>query len=356
MSEEQERGGAPVTETEASATEVQATVERAAEPVLPAAVAASPLPEAGSSVPEPAAEPAGVGLPAAQPNNAQPTVAQPTVAQPVAGAPVSPPQATEVLPEALADPLAGAQPTAPMRPEIPPAVDLPSAGPVPAPATAVFPAEASGGSFGGAAMDAYGVPRDGEIRISADHPMAALYMQTPMPPDLKGNRGAGVLIALLATVAFAAVFAGIVALLLAPQLPPSQFVGGLLSVLLAWPTILAVSAFFVGLVVVVLVVGRAGWWAYVLGGFLVAMFVWAASIAGIIIADRGVAGLTRIKLDELADIAFLPYVLVAVLVAREVTVWFGAWIGSRGRKVTRANADALVEYEQALAEVQAKQP
>ncbi len=57
----------------------------------------------------------------------------------------------------------------------------------------------------------------------------------------------------------------------------------------------------------------------------------------------------------LATAPFMPPVVAAVLVAREVTVWFGAWIGTRGRRITRANADAIAEYEAALAEVQAKQ-
>lgn len=48
--------------------------------------------------------------------------------------------------------------------------------------------------------------------------------------------------------------------------------------------------------------------------------------------------------------------LIAGIVAREVSVWFGAWIGARGRKMKRLNAEAITEYETALAEVQAKQP
>ncbi|MBL5972817.1 MAG: hypothetical protein D3X82_03310 [Candidatus Leucobacter sulfamidivorax] len=227
------------------------------------------------------------------------------------------------------------------RPVIAVADELPSAGPTEAVPTQVQPAA---------------VPaRDGEIRISADHPMAALYMQTPMPPDVKGNRGAGVLIAIVATIAFAIVYAGVLALLLAPQLPPSRFVGGLVDGLLAWQSVFAVVAFFVGLVVVVLVVGRAGWWAYVLGGFLVAMLVWVAAFAGAIVDADGFGGLARLRLDDLYSFGFMPTVIAAVLVAREATVWFGAWIGRRGRRIAKANAEAMAEYEAALAEVQAKQ-
>lgn len=314
MSDEREgeQAGAPVEETAASSTEVLAAVERAGEVGLP-------------------------GAPAGEAPAAAETVVETTVVEEVA---VDAAGGTAVVSETVvAETVAVAEPA---RPTIAIADELPSAGPSEPAPTQLQPAAA--------------VPvRDGEIRISADHPMAALYMQTPMPPDLKGNRGAGVLIAILATIGFAIVYTGVLALLLAPQLPPSRFVGGLVDALISWSTIFAVVAFFVGLVVLVLVVGRAGWWAYVLGGFLVALLVWVATYAGFVIDAGGFNDLLRFRLADLLNVAFMPPVVAAVLVAREVTVWFGAWIGTRGRRITRANADAIAEYEAALAEVQAKQ-
>lgn len=320
MSDEREgeQAGAPVEEAAASSTEVLAAVERAA--------------EVGASTPAPGEQAAAAETAAAETVTAAETVVETTVVEEVAvaggAAAVVGASETVVVPDQS-------------RPVIAVADELPSAGPTEAVPTQVQPAA---------------VPaRDGEIRISADHPMAALYMQTPMPPDVKGNRGAGVLIAIVATIAFAIVYAGVLALLLAPQLPPSRFVGGLVDGLLAWQSVFAVVAFFVGLVVVVLVVGRAGWWAYVLGGFLVAMLVWVAAFAGAIVDADGFGRLARLRLDDLYSFGFMPTVIAAVLVAREATVWFGAWIGRRGRRITKANAEAMAEYEAALAEVQAKQ-
>ena len=210
-----------------------------------------------------------------------------------------------------------------------------------------------------AAAEAERPARDGEIRISSDHPMAALYTQTPMPPEIRGNRGAGVLIALLATIGFAAVAAGVFAAWLAPQYPPSTFFSeGLLPIITSVGFAAAVAAFFLALTIVVLVVGRAGWWAYVLGGFLVAAAVWGATVVGLALHDRFVLGLTT-SLQSLAMIQKYGLSLPAIvsgLVAREVTVWFGAWIGSRGRRMKTRNAEALAEYEEALTESQAKQP
>lgn len=207
--------------------------------------------------------------------------------------------------------------------------------------------------------------RDGEIRISPDHPMAALYTQSPIPPDLKGNRGAGVLIALLGTIGFAIVYAGALALWLAPIFPPSRYLSdGLLPWLTSWPIIATTAAFFVALAIVVLIVGRAGWWAYVLGGFLVAAFVWAVSTVALAYFGTpyetpqemigGALGGFGNWQEIVHRFGLSAPALAAALVAREVTVWFGAWIGARGRRMKAKNAAALAEYEEALADVQAK--
>lgn len=292
--------GAPVEEDLASTTEVLAAVDRAGD------LSTDVLAEGGAAPASTTALP-GTAEPAPVPAEEPATVAQ------------------ERAPIAFAE-------------------EMPSAGPVVVPPMA--PAS------------------ENKILVSADHPMAALYMQTPMPPDLRGNRGAGVLIALLSTVVFAIVYAGVLALWLAPTTPPSQFVDRLLEFGL-WPVIAASVAFFVGLTLVVLVVGRAGWWAYVLGGFLVGALAWAAAVVGntyalsLLPEGGGLRGMLGAGFDPLAWIAHSGLSIVAVaagIVAREVTVWFGAWIGARGRRVTRANAEAISEYETALADAQSTQP
>lgn len=209
--------------------------------------------------------------------------------------------------------------------------------------------------------------RDGEIRISTDHPMAALYTQTPMPPDIRGNRGAGVLISLLATVVFAALYLGAIALWIAPSFPPSQYVdAGIMPWLTSWLFIIPSVVFFVGLVLLVLVVGRAGWWAYVLGGFLVAVLVWFASMVTLSLAGTPYATPQEMLPGFSFGMESVPGMvnrfgltvpaIAAAVVAREVTVWFGAWIGARGRRMKTRNAEALAEYESALSEAQATQP
>lgn len=215
-------------------------------------------------------------------------------------------------------------------------------------------------SAAGTTMGNTGLPpeRDGEIRVSADHPMAALYMQTPMSPDLKGNRGAGVFIGLLATVVFAIVYAGAIAAWQAAHFPPSTFLEqGLLPWVLNWSFAAASLAFFVGFVLLVLIFGKAGWWAYVLGGLLVAALVWAATVAtDALLAQFAGENVSWHPYWLATDFGLTFPAIAAALVAREVSVWFGAWVGARGRKVKRQNAEALAEYEASLAEAQAKTP
>ncbi|MFC6233740.1 hypothetical protein ACFPZL_01390, partial [Leucobacter soli] len=217
--------------------------------------------------------------------------------------------------------------------------ELPSAGPSAAPAA---------------------VPED-KILVSADHPMAALYMQTPLPPDLRGNRGAGVLISVLATVVFAVLFAALLYFWIGLDSTQSALLDAGL-----WPFAGATAAFFIGMVLLVVIVGRAGWWAYVLGGFLVGALAWAATVVSAAYSSYlfyGGTGLAALlpggSITPLGVIEHFGLTLPAIaagVIAREVTVWFGAWIGSRGRRVSRSNAEAVSEYEAALAEAQAKRP
>lgn len=207
---------------------------------------------------------------------------------------------------------------------------------------------------------AAGISAAGEgIMIRPDHPMAAFYVEAPVAPEKKGNRLAGLFITLLATVVFAAVYAGVLLLTLAPTHTPQNILSdGLVPYLIAPGFYLAVIAFALSLLLTVMIFGRCGWWAYVLSSFLVGAVTWAVAALGFGLSgdllpnDLSVRAL--LTLDMKAVVAYVQLaqnwiVIFAGLVAREVTVWFGAWIGARGRKVTAKNKAAQAEYEAALA-------
>ena len=43
-----------------------------------------------------------------------------------------------------------------------------------------------------------------------------------------------------------------------------------------------------------------------------------------------------------------PLSIVAFILGRELTIWFGAWVAARGKRVTELNNEAQREYERTL--------
>jgi hypothetical protein len=164
----------------------------------------------------------------------------------------------------------------------------------------------------------------------------------PAPVRRRGNRLVGLAISLLATAVFAAL---LLVAITAIRIVVEGVVGDPLAVALAQgPTaafLAPVGAFLAGLALIVLAVNRAGWWAYVLGGFFVALVVGAAALAGAWYDRQGaVTPSDRAVLVEfLRDPAVLASVLAAAVLAREVSVWGGALIAGRARGVKRRNAE-----------------
>ena len=332
MSEDREQAGSPVEQDETTETQVLAAVERATETTAPSADSTGETADESAAAADSAAE--------------RPVIAAATE-PPSAGAQMS---AEEIF---ASHPPAGSVQRAALS----------------GTATESAEVEAAPGDAGSSdaasdptpqsASDADLPPiRDGEIRISSDHPMAALYMQTPMPPEIRGNRGAGVLIALLASLSFAVVFAGGLALWLAPSFPPSTFLS---QGLMPWVVNIGFGAatlgFFIGFTILVLIGGRAGWWVYVVFGLLVAAFTWGAAVLGYALNDRFAGEVVSLQPGALlGEYGLILPVIIAAIVAREVTVWFGAWVGARGRRMKRQNAEAIEEYENALAEARTTQP
>lgn len=161
-------------------------------------------------------------------------------------------------------------------------------------------------------------------------------------PRRTGNRLAGLAIALLTTAVFAALY---LAALTAIRVLVDRVEGDPVAVALSLgPTavlLAPVAAFFAGLALIVLVVDRAGWWAYVLGGFFVAVLAAAAALAGAWTAV-GPAALPddrAVLVEFLRDPAVLAAVAAAGVIGREVSVWGGALIAGRARALKRRDAE-----------------
>src|SRR5690554_351972 len=178
-------------------------------------------------------------------------------------------------------------------------------------------------------------------------PMQTVYVTAPVAPKAKGNRGFGLLFAILALLAFAILYVAVVAIVLF-----STFGGGMVDRLMTFFTqpefIVPLVVFLVAVALLVLLTNRAGWWAYVLGSFLVALAVYFGSI-GVILLTANVFGMTAdVASDAFWSLAVSPYLIIAAVLAREVTIWFGAAIARRGRKVKERNLEARAAYEREL--------
>ncbi|MFB2554661.1 hypothetical protein [Herbiconiux liangxiaofengii] len=226
------------------------------------------------------------------------------------------------------------------------------AGRTPYPAAAFVPAAASSGPASAAGQPAS--PSAGSTpapaSVSDDYPPYQPVPQpisAPLPPQPKGNRGFGSLIAVLGTIVFAAVYAVVSFFVIGANLTGEAAVSAFLQFLATAAFIVPVVVFALALVLIVLIVNRAGWWAYVLGGFVVAVLVYFAGIAGALIHVQAWNWQPQEQYDFVRSLTMDPLTLAGAIVAREASIWTGAWIAVRGRRVKARNAAARAEFDRA---------
>ncbi|PZQ90458.1 MAG: hypothetical protein DI534_04425 [Leifsonia xyli] len=188
--------------------------------------------------------------------------------------------------------------------------------------------------------------------VAAEPPREVVYVQAPTPPKSRHNRGFGVLISLLGTLAFALLYIGVVAVLVAlaggsVDHSLSQFVVSLSF----W---VPVAVYAVMASVFALIVNRAAWWAHVLGSLFVAVLSYGLS-AGIILLALGVIGMTPEEgVRKAAEVFGSPLLIAALVLARECALWFGLAIASRGRRVKERNTTERAVFEQSVADRRAE--
>ena len=172
-----------------------------------------------------------------------------------------------------------------------------------------------------------------------------VYVPAAVPPIKKGNRGFGVLVALLSTVVFAGLYALIIASIRAVELGVFQF-DFFGSLAFYTPAIF----FFVGFAIVVLLANRASWWGYVLGSIFVALFVYFGTVATGLLVNNVLAETPAGAARLLSTALFSPFIIAAALLAREVSMWMGALISARGRRVKVRNLEARDAFDRETAD------
>jgi hypothetical protein len=168
-----------------------------------------------------------------------------------------------------------------------------------------------------------------------------IIIDAPVAPRPKGNRGLGLALALLATVTYVAILAALAILI------PALSGGSVIDPTFYYPVLL----FFIGELLVTVVVNRAGWSTHIIASVLVGAIVWLGS-ASLVLVSAGMFSMNQTEANETFYAAlFSPILIVAALLAREVSVWTGAILARRGRRLKVVNAEAQATFEREQAEL-----
>jgi hypothetical protein len=176
-----------------------------------------------------------------------------------------------------------------------------------------------------------------------------VYVQAPTPPKMRSNRGFGLLVALIGTVVFALLYAGVSYLILLGRGDVAQASSVFTQFLLQPVFWVPVVAFFVGFAVLTLIVNRGPWWCYAVFGLLVGVFVYLSYIGAALLTVQAWTFSIDQANDFVAQRWLDPFAIVAGVIALEIPIWLGGWIASRGRAVSERNRLAREAYDRELA-------
>src|SRR5690606_34739364 len=155
-----------------------------------------------------------------------------------------------------------------------------------------------------------------------------IFGQAPEPPRELGNRGAAGGIGLLATLSFAILYLGAILGLgaLAGDVTGENIGTQALAPLMTWAFWVPVVIFFLAFWLLGAFINRGRWGKWVILGLLVA----AATYGGHLLGQLFQAPFWRITASESSELVdeqlLAPLAIAAFVFARELTIWFGAWV------------------------------
>jgi hypothetical protein len=203
----------------------------------------------------------------------------------------------------------------------------------------------------------YDAPTEAVAPAAAATPLVApspapqpIFVQAPEPPRPRGNRGAAGAIGLLAALSFAALY---LVITLAIGLVDGSITGGdlaekALQALATWSLWIPVAVFFIAFWLLGAIVNRGRWGLWVVFGLLVGVASYGGHLLGQLFQAQFWT-LTASQGEELVKgQLWVPLAFAAFIIGRELTIWFGAWIAARGKRVTELNYEAQREYERTL--------
>jgi len=177
-----------------------------------------------------------------------------------------------------------------------------------------------------------------------------IFVQAPEAPRPRGNRGAAGAIGLLAALLFAVLYLsaplGLIAL--TDGLAVNTLGQTVVDIVTTWSFWVPVVVFFLGFWILGAFINRGRWGRWVVFGLIVG----AVAYGGHLLGQLFQAPFWSIPPSQAAQIVgdqlLAPLAVIAFILGREITIWFGAWVAARGRRVTELNDEAQREYERTL--------
>ncbi|WP_105566354.1 hypothetical protein [Microbacterium halophytorum] len=189
---------------------------------------------------------------------------------------------------------------------------------------------------------------------ASDGPHSDAIFETFEPPRKRGNRVAALLIGVPATIVFALLYAAVDLLYgwFQNDVQVETLVDDLVPRILEFSFWVPVAVFFLAFWLVGVIVnrGRAGWWVVL--GFVVAAVTYLGFVFAPVIAYPFWLMTPSDASAAVEALLLNPVAIGVFIIAREVTVWFGAWAAGRGRRMKRLNAEDKAEYDKAVAEAE----
>lgn len=177
-----------------------------------------------------------------------------------------------------------------------------------------------------------------------------IFVQAPEAPRERGNRGTAGAIGLLAALSFAILYLGAALGLgaLAGNVTLENIGTAALELVASVSFWVTVVVFYLSFWLLGAIINRGRWGHWAIFGLFVGFAAYGGHLLGLLIEApfwtlTAEAGATLIGSQMLA-----PMAIAAFLFARELTMWFGAWVARSGARKTVQNAEAQREYERTL--------
>lgn len=177
-----------------------------------------------------------------------------------------------------------------------------------------------------------------------------IFVQAPEAPRPLGNRGTAGAIGLLAALSFAVLYLGAILGLgaISGDVTAANIATAVLEPLRTWAFWVPVVVFFLAFWLLGAIINRGRWGKWVIFG----IFVAAAAYGGYLLGQLFQAPFWQLSATQGAQLVteqlFAPLAIACFVIARELTVWFGAWVARSGARKTVLNAEAQAEYERTL--------